>query len=87
MNTHFNSSNFSYLVQAWLPGGGLLMTFKIDQFVAKPGCRTTVQRLTNTVEAHLSSLSKTTGLGYSLLYWATKERVDEYIRAEGLEVS
>ena len=87
MSTHFNSSNFSYLVQAWVPGGGLLMTFRIDQFISKPNCRTTQQRLTNTVESHLSELSGRTGLDYSLLYWATTQRVDDYIESEGLEVS
>lgn len=78
--------SISYICQAWVPGAGLLYTFRIDQQVPRPAKSTDVQRVTNQVQTHLSGLSDRTGLSYSMLYWADPERVDDYIARNNLEV-
>lgn len=86
MNRNFRQSNISFLCGGFVPGKGRIVTFRIDQFIPRPNDRGARDHIVNQVEAYLHSLSSRTGLLYGVDYWAGPDRMDEYLKVNGIEV-
>ncbi len=86
MTRRFNEPTISFLCGASLPGAGRMLTFRIDQAIPKPNDKGARERVVNQVECYLHSLHERTGFDYDMDYYAAPDRMDTYLRNNGIKV-
>lgn len=86
MSTRQQRPEVSYLIEAAYTVHAPAFYFRIDQALPSGSAAIARERLDNQMARHLNHLYERTGFFYHILYSASPERVDDFIKAKGIEV-